>query len=882
MLRVYPVVNKGGSDHTKTVVELGGWPLIGRAEELDVVAGAIGKSSASAGVVIFGDLGVGKSRLAHDAVSRCEGAVVHWAAGSSAARAIPLGAFVNWLPADIGEPVQAAGRVVNELMRGAGPRPCIVAVDDAHLLDDTSAFMLQQLVDRRLARLILAVCSGAAVSDPVSALWRDSPVQRLDLQPLGRADCLTLLESVLGGSVDPVSERRLVSLTRGNVSFLRRIVEQEMCAGRLRHTDGTWTWLPGAVVPSSVCELIEHQIGQLSDAVADTVDLLSVAEPLTLRMLVDIAGCEPVEQAEKRGLIIVDGRDQPVVRLAHPLYGEVRRLRAGHIRLRRLRGTVAARLDPHGDACHILRRGTLQLESDIAATAQDMLRAGEAALWSGDAGLALRFAQAAAAAGGGWRASLACAEAHTMAGELDEAETVLVADDSPRDACLQVALGHATNLYLQGRTDDARAVLQSAHSDPAETVGALSAMRAFLDLCGGDFAGATTAADAALRCNGVEDFSAMLAATVKTIAVGEIGRADELASTSAFAHALGAGSPSTRLLRFALAEAHSSALQLLGSPGAVDAVDSVRDDDQPPDVYRWVAMMAGSANLSRGRVDLAVRQLRDALSAHRPAFLGGWLCRYHVDLAIALAVRGEADAAVRCLRKLASARRPEMVWLEPMEMLATAWISAATGAVTRAIGEARSAAVTAASRGQPAREVLCLQTATSFGDTTTVARLGELVRVVGGARAPVAAQHAAALAAGDGDGLMSASAAYEEIGDLLAAVDAAAQASIALRHTNRRGSALGATNRARELAGRCGDVHTPALSDAAAPAVFTGRMREVVMLAGGGLTNREIAQRLQLSVRTVEGHLYRAASRVGARDRNELARAIGHALATPA
>ena len=99
--------------------------------------------------------------------------VVRWAAGSSAARAIPLGAFVNWLPVDIFEPVQAAGRVVNELIKGAGPRLCIVVVDDAHLLDDTSAFMLQQLVDRRLARLVLTVCSGAPVSDAVSALWRD-------------------------------------------------------------------------------------------------------------------------------------------------------------------------------------------------------------------------------------------------------------------------------------------------------------------------------------------------------------------------------------------------------------------------------------------------------------------------------------------------------------------------------------------------------------------------------------------------------------------------------------------------------------------------------------------------------------------------------------
>jgi DNA-binding NarL/FixJ family response regulator len=512
-----------------------------------------------------------------------------------------------------------------------------------------------------------------------------------------------------------------------------------------------------------------------------------------------------------------------------------------------------------------------------------MLRAGEAALWSGDTGLALRFARAAAAAGGGWRASLARAEAHTMAGELDEAETILVTDDSPRDARPYVALGLARSFYLQGRTDDARAVLEQATPGRSEsTVGASAAMHAFLNACGGDFAGATTTADAALQCTGMDDFSAMLAATVKTIVAGELGRADDLASTAAFARTLGAASPSTGLLRFALAEAHSCALQLLGSPDAAAAVNSVRDDDQPPDVYRWVAMMAGSVNLSRGRVDLAVGQLRDALSAHRPAFLGGWLSRYYVDLAIALAVRGEVDAAVQNLSKLASVRRPEMAWFEPMEMLATAWISAATGAVTRGIGEARSAAVTAASRGQPAREVFCLQTATRFGDTTTVTRLDELVRVVGGARAPVVAQHAAALATGDGDELMAASAAYEEIGDLLAAVDAAAQASVALKHANRRGSALGAANRARELAGRCGNVHTPALSDAAAPAVFTGRMREVVMLAGSGLSNREIAEQLQLSVRTVEGHIYRAAGRVGARDRNELARVIGHALATPA
>jgi DNA-binding NarL/FixJ family response regulator len=43
------------------------------------------------------------------------------------------------------------------------------------------------------------------------------------------------------------------------------------------------------------------------------------------------------------------------------------------------------------------------------------------------------------------------------------------------------------------------------------------------------------------------------------------------------------------------------------------------------------------------------------------------------------------------------------------------------------------------------------------------------------------------------------------------------------------------------------------------------------MLIGLGLSNGAIAHRLTLSVRTVEGHIYRAMSKTGAADRDELA-----------
>ncbi|MEV6106117.1 helix-turn-helix transcriptional regulator [Streptomyces sp. NPDC051940] len=62
-------------------------------------------------------------------------------------------------------------------------------------------------------------------------------------------------------------------------------------------------------------------------------------------------------------------------------------------------------------------------------------------------------------------------------------------------------------------------------------------------------------------------------------------------------------------------------------------------------------------------------------------------------------------------------------------------------------------------------------------------------------------------------------------------------------------------------------MRTPALLAAARPLPLTDREREIVTLAARGLTNREIAERLVVSVRTVEGHLYRVGAKLGVSDR---------------
>jgi DNA-binding NarL/FixJ family response regulator len=53
---------------------------------------------------------------------------------------------------------------------------------------------------------------------------------------------------------------------------------------------------------------------------------------------------------------------------------------------------------------------------------------------------------------------------------------------------------------------------------------------------------------------------------------------------------------------------------------------------------------------------------------------------------------------------------------------------------------------------------------------------------------------------------------------------------------------------------------------------LSARERQLVELAASGLTNAEIADRLVLSVRTVESHIYRAMQKLGVSDRRELRR----------
>ena len=109
---------------------------------------------------------------------------------------------------------------------------------------------------------------------------------------------------------------------------------------------------------------------------------------------------------------------------------------------------------------------------------------------------------------------------------------------------------------------------------------------------------------------------------------------------------------------------------------------------------------------------------------------------------------------------------------------------------------------------------------------------------------------------------------------LFRSADAAAQAAALFERAGQRRQALEAGATADRLARACGGLRTPALCAASRPLPLSPREREIAHLVSLGMTNREIAERLVVSARTVENHLYRMFAKLDVTERDELAALI--------
>lgn len=149
--------------------------------------------------------------------------------------------------------------------------------------------------------------------------------------------------------------------------------------------------------------------------------------------------------------------------------------------------------------------------------------------------------------------------------------------------------------------------------------------------------------------------------------------------------------------------------------------------------------------------------------------------------------------------------------------------------------------------------------------------MSDLVKAVEGDLAPARLAHVIALRAGDPEQLATASDRFAGLGATLLAAESAADAAVAWRRAGNVSRSDHELHRASVLSSSCPGARTPALSPIDSREQLTGAERETALLAAAGRTNREIAEELHLSVRTVDNRLQRVYGKLGISRRSELA-----------
>ena len=877
--------------------------LVAREHELER---ALQSLRFSGGVLITGEAGAGKTFLAARVADRLPQPPVAWLMATAASRATPLGALTGLLPPDLATihpalvaqhvntrlrelsgaesrpgPDSAAGRAVGAQARRVGPP--VLVVDDIQLLDPQSAAVLLSLVSAKSVRLLGTMRAGDTPSDAVTALWKEQMVDRLDLDPLDRPATRNLLESVLGGPVASGTAEMLWRSSNGNPFYLTELARFGAEHGLLVAKAGVWWWTGGTEMPPRLSELLQRRIDALSETGREAVDVLALGEPLPYETLGAVVPEDAILELDRHQIIVSDERDGVLLlRFSHPLLHAVAESRLSAARRRAL----ARRLrEAPADHVDLVRRATWEDAGGGEPNVELLLAAADAVLLNDPAG-SLRLAARAQQADGGVRSAIAVSSAQAELGRPDLARTTLESARSrPVSDGERIAFAaEDLSLALWGERDPLRAwsVIERMRSElPESAANPVLAAEAVVRLFTGGSVEVIPLVEQILAAD-PDPHQRVQALTYLTGALAFADRGEQ---------AIAAG----QQLLDALCRVQVSATQA-GLAYAVVAVTGLFYGVEyrlPPPVGvsgRWPgeperlgpqsAQVAFSAPGEADAIDLgwpllvgmkrhllgdlagAVAPLREAY-VQQQAGEGQFRSEVTAELVAVLAELGEVGEAQAIMRD----SPPDGVMIVPgVEQWARSAVEAAGGHHSRATRSAIEAARLAARQGAAAMAIGFITDAARFGDAReAAAALPGLGLPLDTPLQQVRAADITARASRDPQLLIAAAEASLAAGFNRHAIELAELAGSGDAHGRFERAAAAVLRQARERLGR-----VRASAAALAPSPLTQRETEVTQLAGRGLSDREIADELVLSIRTVQSHLASAYRKLGISSRSEL------------
>ncbi|ALV46802.1 hypothetical protein MB46_16180 [Arthrobacter alpinus] len=852
-------------------------------------------SSSTRGVLIVGSRGAGKTWMLGQVLAALGAdTVTIRLTASKALAAIPFGAVNARVGSKLvrsSEYYEVLNGLLDQITAARANSNCVVLmVDNAEYLDSQSAAIILQTVMSSDAKLILVDQPGSQHSY-LRELWRDGHLTRFELAPMQPGDVQSFLESLLGGKVAVGTADYLASRSSGNPLVLHGLVAGAQEEGSLRQVNNVWILdHPKDRLGAETWEFLQMDLDRVPAETRRILEILALAGSLPLDVLLDLTGAETIDDIQQRDLVEIVPGTVLTMRLARQVTAPAIR---GMIPVGRSRGYLGevSKLMPADDTSNpevLINFTRWHLDCGLPVDEDRILKA---AVWANQLMRpteALQFS--------GTRVS-------------NENAAALLAE-------------HSIAQLNQNAPDDARMTARQALELAASPEVAASALRAFnlSHISEQDYEAQFQDVYASLvrRFGSVtlnqnstrSDIDVLIIHAIKEVSLGDINQASERIE-ALLEHPLTQNVCDRVLLKSLNCEILRSRGQMSGAVKL--AMEVIGDLESPegfprpdiailaytravaafiydgawehvrvaldpatftnPDMMLYAGGMrdlaAAMMQCRRGHIEEALISLEAAVGALNDYDPWSVLSTGLGLMAYCKVMRGDLKGSQDCLVQMASLgrRSGKLYALESAAYAAAAQFM--TGQTDLGMSRLRSLQRECQFHGYVGIELTVLTLMVRIGDPTSIDRLAEVAAKLESGSKEFFVHWSMALRSQDPATLDQASATAMDFGFELIAVELATHALKKFHDSGKVHKSRKTASKVVAMREQMPGLVSPVFQTMDQPKM-TRREHQIALLVAQGETNNAIAGRLNVSLRTIEGHLYRTFIKLDIQSREQL------------
>ncbi len=309
------------------------------------------------GVLVTGEAGVGKTAFARACLGRSADNHQVYFRGERTTKNLPYGYLGFMLarvpPQALDNPMCVIQSIAAAIRDDAGGKPVYLVLDNVQFMDEMStAVILHLLASGKIRVMVLATHVSLVPPDLLYFLDTGELVQ-LDLDPFTLQQTKTILHGILGHYVSSGAVAVLYSLSRGNSRVLHALTSEQQRTGNLVLQNETWVLTELPSFGGNVEDLFKARWASADEATREVLEVLALARRLPLDVAVDMFSASQLSYMEDDGLINIEGSEQKWVALREHYVADIVRRWVPAARSRELHARIVRELKPDMSAMNV-------------------------------------------------------------------------------------------------------------------------------------------------------------------------------------------------------------------------------------------------------------------------------------------------------------------------------------------------------------------------------------------------------------------------------------------------------------------------------------------------------------------------------------------------